>query len=221
MWPTPHFRGGRAWGSCRKQALPCELGCSRDAPACPLNLQPHRPPSWAPFSPWREEAPILVLSPHSPPEPPPKQDFSWAGVKRRLGEETVQQTGAQQLGLWSSVRTTSWHPTAQDGGGIWAALPNSLPRRVPRTLAEPALPFPCDLCCGGRRRRGLGQRSEGAPGLGGGCGAPQAQVQAVQAGRTRPRLVLAGEPSKAEAGGGWNGGGGRGSGILPAQDPRG
>lgn len=51
--------------------------------------------------------------------------------------------GRSEVQAMRSVSSTSWHVRALVyGGGIRVALTNFLPRRVPRTQAEPALAFP-------------------------------------------------------------------------------
>lgn len=162
--------------------------------------------------------PILLSS-------PPQGGISVErGSKGGLGEEKDQPKGPEKCRLWGRVVSTSWHLRALLGGGFWAALTNSLPRRVPRTPAEPALAFPpltSTAVAASPGQPGSGLPSKGVPGLGGGGGALQAQVQARQGKRKATWAGEGSEPGQARAGGGWDGGGSRGSGILPSQDPRG
>lgn len=132
------LRLGRPWVSGRDHALPCPAQLGRRKP--PLV---GFPPATAPTASLHSGGAkgMLILSPHPPAEPPPKKDLSCAGFKRRLGDERAQPKDAQKCRLWGALAQLPGVPRLC-GGGIWAAHTNSLPRRVSRTQAEPALAFP-------------------------------------------------------------------------------
>lgn len=140
-------RGRRPCGSCRgDHALPgpAQLGRRKPPllPAAPSHLSPPHPAS--PHAGGAEgDAPSL--SPHPPAEPSPTEGFSWwCGFQKEAGgDERAPPKGALKCRrLRGSVRSKLPGAPRLHGGGLRAAHPTSLPRRVSRTRAEPALAFP-------------------------------------------------------------------------------
>lgn len=130
-----------------------------------------------------------------------------------LGTKASTERSSRVRGMGKG-HATSWHPTARHGGGTWAVLTNSLPRSVPRMgQRSQALPLLTGTVVVAKARpRGAGAREA--------RGGPEVQVQAAWAEKKARRTRGAGT-EQAQAVGEWAGGGGRGSRILPAQDPRG
>ena len=223
----PELRSDPAWVSSRIHPLPGPAQPAGQETTAWPSPQPQLPPIFLHSVRAKGDARPLSPFPCAPrpqPTPAPRGDLSGAGFQRGAGGEKDQQKGPEKCGLWGRVVTTSWHPRALLGGGFWAALTNSLPRRVPRTPAEPALAFPpltSTAVAASPRQPASGLPSKGVPGLGGGGGALQAQVQARPGKRKATWTGEGSQPGQARAGGGWDGGGSRGSGILPSQDPRG
>lgn len=153
----------RAWGSRRPTSPLPHSAPRRREPQRSLYPQPQRPPV---FLHSLGAKGMLVLSRSLPTlllSLPPR-GISVVRVAKGGWGKRDQQKGAQKCGLWGRVIPTSCHPTALRGAGFWAALTNSLPRRVPRTPAEPALAFPSvtsPAVAAWPGRQSLGLRSEG------------------------------------------------------------
>lgn len=191
--PTLPLRGGQAWGSCGKQALPCPAHLRPGHYSLSPYPQPHRPPSFSIQSMERGCPHSRPLSPYSS-WASPKGGFQLGrfqkeagGRKRSTGLSEVQATEQRNVNFLASHGTVwRWHL-----GRTHKLPPTQSSQDWSRT--SPAIPLvTCTVVAALPAPPGSGAALRGGARLGRRVWCSPAQVQAVQAGRRRPRLVLGG-----------------------------